>query len=105
MSIYLDLPQLTPIQVWFVFGPILFALSTAQDGSGSGIAIDNVQLGDDMLLQLKKVILLLLLLPLITIKLDMLIQLKRVKNCFSSSSALDDNGTGHVAPTEIKKIV
>ena len=55
MSIYLDLPQLTPIQVWFVFGPILFALSTAQDGSGSGIAIDNVQLGDDILIQLKKV--------------------------------------------------
>ena len=38
-----------------MFGPILFSLSTAQDGSGSGIAIDNVQLGDDMLLQLKKV--------------------------------------------------
>ena len=54
-SIYLNLPQLTSIQVWLVFGPILFALSTAQDGSGSGIAIDNVQMGDDMLLQLKKV--------------------------------------------------
>ena len=43
------------IKVWFVFGPILFTLSTAQDGSGSGIAIDNVELGADMLLQLKKV--------------------------------------------------
>ena len=57
------------IKVWFVFGSILFPLSTAQDGSGSGIAIDNVELGEDMLLQLKK-----------------------VKNCFySSSSDFEDN--------------
>ena len=60
-----------------MFGPILFSLSTAQDGSGSGIAIDNVQLGNNMLVQLKK-----------------------VKQVFYFSSDLDDNGTGHVAPTK-----
>ena len=67
------------IKVWFVFGPILFTLSTAQDGSGSGIAIDNVELGADMLLQLKK-----------------------VKTSLSSSlSDFDDNvGRRHVAATE-----
>ena len=43
------------MKVCFVLGPILFTLSTAQDGSGSGIAIENVELGEDMLLQLKKV--------------------------------------------------
>ena len=68
---------MTSTQVWFVFGPILFTLSTAQDGSGSGIAIDNVQLGDDMLIQLKK-----------------------VKTSFHSSSDFDDNGTGHVVSTK-----
>ena len=69
------------IKVWFVFGPILFTLSTAQDGSGSGIAIDNVELGADMLLQLKK-----------------------VKICLSSFSDFDDNvGRGHVAATEKSK--
>ena len=43
------------MKVCFVLGPILFTLSTAQDGSGSGIAIENVELGEDMLLQIKKV--------------------------------------------------